>query len=43
MFTPKHPRTRPILDYVLKGEAEMDEEGLIARAIDGVRRVKIEG
>ena len=43
VFTPKHPRTRPILDYVLKGEAELDEAGLIARAIDGVRRVKIEG
>ena len=43
VFTPKHPRTRPILDYVLKGEAELDEAGLIARALDGVRRVKIEG
>ena len=41
VFTPKHPRTRPILHYVVEAEQKMDEEALIARAIDGVRRVKI--
>ncbi len=41
VFTPKHPRTRPILHYVVEAEQKMDEEALIARAIDGIRRVKI--
>lgn len=42
VFTPKHPRTRPVLAYVLKAEAEMDEEALIQRAVDAIRRVRIE-
>lgn len=42
VFTPKHPRTRPVLAYVLKAEAEMDEEALIQRAVDAIRRVRID-
>jgi len=42
VFTPKHPRTRPNIEQVLAAEAKLDEEALIARAVEGVRRVRID-
>ena len=37
VFTPKHPRTKPRLEYVEKAEAALDAEGLIERAVEGAR------
>ena len=41
VFTPRHPRTKPILKFVLEAEENLDTEGLMERAIAGIRRVKI--
>jgi thiamine biosynthesis protein ThiI len=41
VFTPKHPRTRPVLDKVIEAEKALDTEALMQRAIEGIRRVKI--
>jgi len=41
VFTPKHPRTHPILKYVLEAEQKLDEAGLTERALAGIRWVKI--
>ena len=41
VFTPKHPRTRPVLDKVIEAEKALDTEALIQRAIEGICRVKI--
>lgn len=35
VFTPKHPRTRPKLEYVEKAESVLDVETLIAEAVKG--------
>ena len=37
VFTPKHPRTKPRLDMIEKAEQTLDIDGLIERAVDGVR------
>ena len=37
LLTPKHPRTKPRLEYVEKAEAALDAEGLIERAVEGAR------
>ncbi len=39
VFTPKHPRTRPHLDEILKAEETLDVEGLIERAIAGTEQI----
>ena len=36
VFTPKHPRTKPVLADVEKAEARFDFEPLIRKAIDGI-------
>lgn len=41
VFTPKHPRTRPIMKYVVQAENELDVDGLIDRALKDLRNVKI--
>jgi thiamine biosynthesis protein ThiI len=41
VFTPKHPRTGPVLDKVIEAEKALDTEALMQRAIEGIRRVKI--
>lgn len=43
VFTPKHPRTRPRLEFVLKAEEHVDWSELIQRAIDGAEHKDIEG
>ena len=41
VFTPRHPRTRPVLKFVKQAEEALDVEALIARALEGVRMVSI--
>ena len=36
MFTPKHPRTKPVIAEVEKAEAGFDFEPLIEKAIQGI-------
>jgi thiazole biosynthesis/tRNA modification protein ThiI len=38
VFTPKHPRTRPILADVLKSEANLDIDALVDEAVNGVEK-----
>lgn len=37
VFTPKHPRTRPVIEKVAEAEAALDIPALIKRAVEGVR------
>ena len=41
VFTPRHPRTHPVLVEVVQYEAALDIEGLIQRAMEGVERVTV--
>ena len=37
VFTPKHPRTRPVLEKVIEEQNKLDQEPMIERAIANVR------
>lgn len=37
IFTPKHPKTRPTLEYVEQGEEKLDIDALVQRAFDEKR------
>ena len=37
VFTPKHPRTKPVLEYVKREEEKLDAEALIAEACANVK------
>lgn len=41
VFTPKHPRTRPVLKFVRLAQDELDTEGLIERALADLKVTKI--
>ena len=41
VFTPKHPKTKPVLALVEAEEAKLDVEALIARAIVNTEKVAI--
>ena len=41
IFTPRHPRTHPVLEEVVQYESALDIEGLIQRAMEGVERVTV--
>jgi len=41
VFTPKHPRTKPVLHYVEQAETVLDTEGLTERAIANLKITKI--
>ena len=41
VFTPRHPATHPKMDKILEGEAKLDSEELIQRALDGVEVVRV--
>ena len=41
VFTPRHPRTHPVLEEVVQYESALDIEGLIQRAMAGVERVTV--
>ena len=36
VFTPKHPKTKPLIEDVLKEETKFDFEPLIKKAIEGI-------
>ncbi len=40
VFTPRHPRTRPELARVEAAEANLDVEGLTARALERIERIR---
>lgn len=41
VFTPKHPRTRPVLKYVEEAENKLNAEELIERAVNNLKVTKI--
>lgn len=41
VFTPKHPRTKPVVKFVEQAEQSMDMENLIDRAVRGTEVIKI--
>lgn len=41
VFTPKHPKTRPQIEDILKAEESLDSEALIERAVKGARKTVI--
>lgn len=41
VFTPKHPRTRPVLKFVLQAEQALDCDALIAECVEQARLTKI--
>jgi thiamine biosynthesis protein ThiI len=41
VFTPKHPKTKPTLDYVEKCEEALDVENLVKEAVEGTRFIHI--
>ncbi len=43
IFTPKHPRTKPTLEMVERGELAMDGQSLLEEALKNLRAVHING
>lgn len=41
VFTPKHPKTKPVMKFVEQAESVMDMEGLIQRAVNNTETIKI--
>ena len=41
VFTPRHPATHPKMEKILEGEARLDTEALIERAMEGVEMVRV--
>ena len=41
VFTPKHPKTKPVLEAVEAEEARLDVEGLIACAIENTEKIQV--
>lgn len=41
IFTPRHPRTKPVLKHILKAEDALDCESLIAGCVAAVKKVRI--
>lgn len=41
VFTPKHPRTRPVLKFVEQAETVLDYEGMVQRALDNLKTTAI--
>lgn len=42
VFTPKHPKTRPVLEVVERTESALELENLTERAISGIRTLLVE-
>ena len=42
VFTPKHPRTKPVLEKVLVEERKLDFDALVAEAIEGAYTIRAE-
>ena len=43
VFTPKHPRTRPVLKYVLEAEQQLPAADLIEECIRDARYIRVGG
>ena len=41
VFTPRHPRTKPTLEQVLRAERKLDRQALIARALENTELMKV--
>jgi len=41
VFTPRHPKTRPQLHLVEAAEAKLDIQSLVAKAVEGIERVRV--
>ena len=41
VFTPRHPKTKPVLEEVEKVEAALDVEALIQRALENTEKVAV--
>ena len=41
VFTPKHPATKPKMAKILEGEGNLDQEALIAAAVDNAEIVEL--
>ena len=41
VFTPRHPRLRPLPGEVEAAEAKLDAEGLVNAAVDGIERIRV--
>ena len=41
VFTPRHPRLRPVLGELECAEAALDVDGLVAAAVDGIERLRV--
>ena len=41
VFTPKHPKTKPTLEQVVKAEAKLDRAALIAQALQSVEKITV--
>ena len=41
VFTPRHPATHPKMEKILEGEAKLETEALIERAMAGVEMVRV--
>ena len=43
VFTPRHPRLRPVLGEVEHAEEALDIDGMVQAAVDGIERIQIRG
>jgi thiamine biosynthesis protein ThiI len=41
VFTPRHPRLRPILSEVEAAEEKLDVASMVKAAVDGIERIQI--
>ena len=41
VFTPKHPRTRPVLKYVKEAQSKVDFEPMIQQALENLKITEI--
>ena len=41
VFTPKHPKTKPVLAEIIEQEKKLDVEGLVARASENITVIRI--
>ena len=42
VFTPRHPRLRPLPGEIEAAEAELDIDAMVAQAVEGIERIKID-
>ena len=41
VFTPRHPRLRPMLSECEAAEEKLDIEALVKEAVDGIERIRV--